>query len=165
MWAGNWWTRSRSRVHQASRTRRSPTRLPRCYKASDLLEVGMMATDVTKPRLDFRPDGASQESIVADYTEAVVPGHAKRSNFRMLLIFLSMQLVFGAVLVGYGARFANLTLGQLILAMAIAAATITVYCIGSANGGDVVCPNPPVTTPGHFRPDGSALASPVLGFR
>ena len=46
----------------------------------------MMATDVTKPRLDFRPDGASQESIVADYTEAVVPGHAKRSNFRMLLI-------------------------------------------------------------------------------
>src|SRR3989449_10866263 len=130
--------------------RRSPTRLPRCYKANDLLEVGMMATDVTKPRLDFRPDGASQESIVADYTEAVVPGHAKRSNFRMLLIFLSMQLVFGAVLVGYGARFANLTLGQLILAMAIAAATMTGYCMGSANVGALGWPTHRGTPPGSL---------------
>src|SRR3989449_2203441 len=142
--------------------RRSPTRLPRCYKANDLLEVGMMATDVTKPSLDFRPDGASQESIVADYTEAVVPGHAKRSNFRMLLIFLSMQLVFGAVLVGYGARFANLTLGQLILAMAIAAATMTVYCIGSANVGAVVGQTHAVTTRGIFGRIGSAIVSLLL---
>jgi hypothetical protein len=50
----------------------------------------------------------------------------------MLLTFGSMQLVFGAVLAGYGARFQGLSLGRLIVAMAIAAATMTVYCIGSA---------------------------------
>ena len=44
------------------------------------------------------PDtGGSGESVVADYTESVVPGSARRSNFRMLLTFGSMQLVFGAV--------------------------------------------------------------------
>src|SRR2546422_8654664 len=127
--------------------RRSPTRLPRCYKANDLLEVETMATDVTKPRTEFRPDNAAQGSIVADYTEAVVPGHAKRSNFRMLLIFLSMQLVFGAALVGYNARFQNLTLGQLIPALAIAAAAMTVYCLGPANRGAVGGPTHAVTTP------------------
>ena len=35
--------------------------------------------------------------MVADYTESVVPASARRSNFRMLLTFGSMQLVFGAV--------------------------------------------------------------------
>ena len=60
------------------------------------------------------------ESAVADYTESVVPASARRSNFRMLLTFGSMQLVFGAVLVGYDARFEGLTLGKLIVAMAIA---------------------------------------------
>src|SRR3989454_1963553 len=162
MWAGNWWARLPSPAPQATRMRRSPARLPRCYKANDLLEVGKMATDVTKRRVAFRPDGAAQESIVGDYTEAVVPGHAKRSNFRMLLIFLSMQLVFGAVLVGYSARFANLTFGQLILAMAIAAATMTLYCIGSANVGAVVGQTHAVTTRGIFGRIGSAIVSLLL---
>ena len=76
---------------------------------------------------------AAEQSVVADYTETVVPAGARRSNFRMLLTFGSMQLVFGAVLVGYDARFQGLSLGRLIVAMAIAAATMTVYCIGSAN--------------------------------
>src|SRR2546425_7423125 len=106
--------------------------------------------------------GASQESIVADYTETVVPPHAKRSNFRVFLVFMSMQLVFGAVLVGYNARFQNLTLGQLILAMAVAAATMTVYCIGSANLGAVVGQTHAVTTRSIFGRIGSAIVSLLL---
>src|SRR5437899_7337312 len=105
---------------------------------------------------------AAQESIAADYTEAVVPPHAKRSNFRVFLVFMSMQLVFGAVLVGYGARFQNLTLGQLILAMAIAAATMTVYCIGSANVGAVVGQTHAVTTRSIFGRLGSYIVSALL---
>jgi purine-cytosine permease-like protein len=105
---------------------------------------------------------ASQESIVADYTETVVPPYAKRSNFRVFLLFMSMQLVFGAVLVGYNARFQNLTLGQLILAMAIAAATMTVYCIGSANVGAVVGQTHAVTTRSIFGRIGSAIVSLLL---
>jgi purine-cytosine permease-like protein len=106
--------------------------------------------------------GAAQESIAADYTEAVVPLHAKRSNFRVFLVFMSMQLVFGAVLVGYNARFQNLTLGQLILAMAIAAATMTVYCIGSANVGAVVGQTHAVTTRSIFGRIGSGIVSLLL---
>jgi len=121
-----------------------------------------MATDVTKPRVDVRPDSGGQGSIVADYTEAVVPEHAKRSNFRVLLLFLSMQLVFGAVLVGYGARFQGLTLAQLILAMAIAATTMTVYCIGSANVGAVVGQTHAVTTRSIFGRIGSGIVSLLL---
>ena len=53
-----------------------------------------------------QPDAGTRiETAVADYTESVVPASARRSNFRMLLTFGSMQLVFGAVLVGYDARF------------------------------------------------------------
>ena len=74
---------------------------------------------------------------IADYTEAVVPKDKRRSNFRMLAQFLSMQAVFGAVLVGYGARFQGQSLGQLMVAMTIAAVVMTVYCIGSANAGAV----------------------------
>ncbi|MDQ6879198.1 MAG: hypothetical protein M3082_16200, partial [Candidatus Dormibacteraeota bacterium] len=105
---------------------------------------------------------ASDQSIVADYTEAVVPEGAKRSNFRVFLAFLSMQLVFGAVLVGYGARFQGLTLSQLILAMAIAATTMTVYCIGSANVGAVVGQTHAVTTRSIFGRIGSGLVSLLL---
>ena len=93
------------------------------------------------------PDtGGAEQSVVADYTESVVPASARRSNFRMLLTFGSMQLVFGAVLVGYTARFEGFSLGSLIIAMAIAAATMTVYCIGSANVGAVVGQTHAVTT-------------------
>ncbi len=102
------------------------------------------------------------QSIVADYTEAVVPDSAKRSNFRVFLLFMSMQLVFGAVLVGYGARFQGLTLGQLIVAMAIAATTMTVYCIGSANVGAVVGQTHAVTTRSIFGRLGSYIVSALL---
>jgi purine-cytosine permease-like protein len=102
------------------------------------------------------------ESVVADYTESVVPASARRSNFRMLLTFGSMQLVFGAVLVGYNARFQGLTLGKLIGAMAIATVAMTVYCIGSANVGAVVGQTHAVTTRGIFGTLGSALVSLLL---
>ena len=120
-----------------------------------------MATGIESRGVDA-PTAASQESIVADYTESVVPAHAKRPNFRMFLAFMSMQLVFGAVLVGYNARFQNLTLGQLILAMAIAAATMTIYCIGSANVGSVVGQTHAVTTRSIFGRIGSAIVSLLL---
>ena len=109
------------------------------------------------------PDtGVDESSVVADYTEAVVPASARRSNFRMLLTFGSMQLVFGAVLVGYTARFEGLSLGSLMIAMAIAAATMTVYCIGSANVGAVVGQTHAVTTRGIFGTIGSAIVSLLL---
>jgi cytosine permease len=106
--------------------------------------------------------GVDESSVVADYTEAVVPASARRSNFRMLLTFGSMQLVFGAVLVGYTARFEGLSLGSLMIAMAIAATTMTVYCIGSANVGAVVGQTHAVTTRGIFGTIGSALVSLLL---
>jgi len=106
--------------------------------------------------------GAQQETAVSDYTESVVPLSARRSNFRMLLTFGSMQLVFGAVLVGYDARFQGMTLGRLIVAMAIAAAAMTVYCLGSANVGAVVGQTHAVTTRSIFGTLGSALVSLLL---
>jgi purine-cytosine permease-like protein len=106
--------------------------------------------------------GSQLETAVADFTESVVPLSARRSNFRMLLTFGSMQLVFGAVLVGYDARFQGMTLGRLILAMAIAAAAMTVYCLGSANVGAVVGQTHAVTTRGIFGTLGSAIVSLLL---
>jgi len=117
-------------------------------------------------RVRWRPGQQRTESpgqsVVADYTESVVPDAARRSNFRMFLTFGSMQLVFGAVLVGYTARFQGLSLGRLILAMAIAALTMTVYCIGSANVGAVVGQTHSVTTRGIFGTVGSAIVSLLL---
>jgi purine-cytosine permease-like protein len=106
--------------------------------------------------------GASEESVVSDYTEAVVPLKARRSNFRMFLTFSSMQLVFGAVLVGYGARFQGLALHQLVLAMAIAASAMTAYCIGSANVGAAVGQTHAVTTRSVFGTIGSGIVSLLL---
>jgi purine-cytosine permease-like protein len=105
---------------------------------------------------------APVDSIEADYTETVVPVYARRSNLRMLLTFMSMQLVFGAVLVGYGARIGGLTLGDLMVAMAIAATVMTLYCIGSANVGAVVGMTHAVATRGVFGTIGSAIVSVLL---
>jgi purine-cytosine permease-like protein len=80
----------------------------------------------------------------------------------MLLTFGSMQLVFGAVLVGYNARFQGMTLGRLAEAMTVAAVSMTVYCIGSANVGAVVGQTHAVTTRGIFGTLGSALVSLLL---
>ena len=118
-------------------------------------------SDVSKPQVDG-VGGAEQTSIEADYTESVVPPQAKRTNFRMFLLFMSLQLVFGAVLVGYNARFQGISLGQLIVAMAIAAATMTLYCIGSANVGAVVGQTHAVTTRSIFGRVGSGLVSLLL---
>lgn len=107
-------------------------------------------------------DASWVETAIADYTESVVPQSARRSNFRMLLTFGSMQLVFGAVLVGYNARFQGMTLGTLAEAMLVAAVTMTVYCIGSANVGAVVGQTHAVTTRGIFGTLGSALVSLLL---
>jgi purine-cytosine permease-like protein len=115
---------------------------------------------------DRDPSGAAaaraEASVVADYTESVVPAAARRSNFRMLLTFGSMQLVFGAVLVGYDARFQGLSFGRLIGAMAIAATAMTVYCIGSANVGAFVGQTHAVTTRGIFGWLGSGIVSLLL---
>jgi purine-cytosine permease-like protein len=107
-------------------------------------------------------DVAREESTVGDYTEMVVPQQARRSNFRMLLTFGSMQLVFGAVLVGYDARFQGFTLGKLALAMAIAVVTMTVYCIGSANVGSTVGMTHAVTSRSIFGRIGSIIVSALL---
>src|SRR5438270_800256 len=121
-----------------------------------------MATGSKTRVMDELTVGAAQESIAADYTEAVVPPHAKRSNFRVFLVFISMQLVFGAVLVGYTARFEGFSLASLIIAMAIAAGTMTVYCIGSANVGAVVGQTHAVTTRSIFGRIGSGIVSLLL---
>ena len=113
--------------------------------------------------LSVSPASAGEEtSVISDYTEAVVPASARRSNFRMLATFGSMQLVFGAVLVGYDARFQGLSLGRLIGAMAIAATAMTVYCIGSANVGAFVGQTHAVTTRGVFGWLGSGIVSLLL---
>ncbi|HEY5986624.1 MAG TPA: hypothetical protein VIV12_09640, partial [Streptosporangiaceae bacterium] len=114
------------------------------------------------PTAQRRSLPAQSQSMVADYTEAVVPPGARRSNVRMFLTFGSMQLVFGAVLVGYSARFQGLSLARLVEAMALAAATMTVYCIGSANVGAVVGQTHAVTTRGIFGTLGSAIVSLLL---
>jgi purine-cytosine permease-like protein len=115
-----------------------------------------------QPSSAGQEDGSWVETAVADYTESVVPQSERRSNFRMLLTFGSMQLVFGAVLVGYNARFQGMTLGRLAEAMLVAAVTMTVYCIGSANVGAVVGQTHAVTTRGIFGTLGSALVSLLL---
>lgn len=108
------------------------------------------------------PFAEPTESIVDDYTETVVPAAARRSNFMMLLTFGSMQLVFGAVLVGYTARFQGLTFGRLIVALTIASIAMTIYCIGSANVGAVVGQTHAVTTRGIFGRIGSKFVSVLL---
>lgn len=126
----------------------------------------MGGPDDTAARADQGADsavpGVQKQSVVADYTESVVPHSARRSNFRMFLTFGSMQLVFGAVLVGYGARFEGLSLGRLIVAMAIAAVTMTAYCIGSANIGTIAGQTHAVTTRSIFGTVGSAIVSLLL---
>jgi purine-cytosine permease-like protein len=99
---------------------------------------------------------------IADYTESVVPLAKRRSNFRMLAQFLSMQAVFGSVLVGYGARFQGLTLGELAIAMAIAVVLMTVYCIGSANAGAVTGQTHSVMARSVFGTLGAGLVSLLL---
>jgi len=102
------------------------------------------------------------EADIADYTESVVPQAKRRSNFRMLAQFLSMQAVFGTVLVGYGARFQGLTLSELTVAMLIAAAVMSLYCIGSANAGAATGQTHSVMARSIFGTIGSGLVSLLL---
>ena len=102
------------------------------------------------------------QTDIADYTESVVPASERRSNLRMLAQFMSMQAVFGAVLVGYGARFIGASLGDLMVAMAIAAIAMTVYCLGSANVGAVTGQTHSVAARTIFGTLGSAIVSVLL---
>jgi purine-cytosine permease-like protein len=70
-----------------------------------------------------------------DYTTSVVPVDKRRSNRKMFLTFVSLQATFPTLFIGYVARSQGLSLAQLALAMGIGAATMTAYCIGSANLG------------------------------
>ena len=99
---------------------------------------------------------------IADYTESVVPLNQRRSNLRMLAQFLSMQATFGAVLVGYGARFQGQSLWQLSVEMAIASLVMTIYCIGSANVGAVTGQTHSVLARSVFGTLGSGLVSVLL---
>ncbi|MGB5065795.1 MAG: cytosine permease [Albidovulum sp.] len=99
---------------------------------------------------------------IADYTESVVPLEKRRSNFRMLAQFLSMQAVFGTVLVGYGARFQGLSLGELMVAMVIASVIMSIYCIGSANAGAVTGQTHSVMARSIFGTLGSGIVSVLL---
>jgi purine-cytosine permease-like protein len=99
---------------------------------------------------------------VADYTESVVPLDKRRSNFRMLAQFLSMQATFGTILVGYGARFQGLSLTQLLVALAIATGLMTLYCIGSANNGASTGQTLPVLSRNVFGVLGAGFVSILL---
>ena len=120
------------------------------------------ATHASAPPPGPPPAHVDEAAAVADYTETVVPQSVRRSNWRMFLQFSSMQLVFGAVLVGYTARFQGLTLGQLAVAMAIAVTAMTVYCVGSANVGAVVGQTTASTTRSVFGRIGSSMVSVLL---
>src|SRR5579864_62507 len=96
---------------------------------------------------------------VADYTESVVPLDKRRSNFRMLAQFLSMQATFGTILVGYGARFQGLSLTQLLVALAIATGLMSLYCIGSANSGAATGQTLPVLSRNVFGVLGAGFVS------
>jgi purine-cytosine permease-like protein len=100
--------------------------------------------------------------LAQDYTDSVVPLSERRSNFRMFLTFLSMQATFGAVYVGYTARFEGLSFTQLIAAMAIATVAMSLYCIGSANAGATVGQTTSVMTRGIFGKLGSRFVSVLL---
>ncbi|MFB7166096.1 cytosine permease [Streptomyces sp. NPDC056242] len=100
--------------------------------------------------------------VAQDYTDSVVPQSERRSNVRMMLTFLSMQATFGAAYVGYTARFEGLTFTQLIVAMAIATAAMSLYCFGAANTGAAVGQTTSVMTRGVFGRLGSRLVSVLL---
>ena len=105
---------------------------------------------------------AEWEAGEQDYTDAVVPQSVRRPNWKMLLTFLSMQATFGAVYVGYTARFEGLSFQQLIIAMAIATAAMSLYCVASANAGAVVGQTSAVMTRGKLGRVGSRNGSLLL---
>lgn len=99
---------------------------------------------------------------VADYTESVVPLDKRRSNFRMLAQFLSMQATFGTILVGYGARFQGLTLPDLLIALTVAVGLMCLYCVGSANGGSATGQTLSVLSRNVFGVVGAGFVSILL---
>jgi purine-cytosine permease-like protein len=119
----------------------------------------MSATTTPTDRATSDPhwEGAEQ-----DYTDTVVPQSARRSNFKMLLTFLSMQATFGSAYVGYTARFEGLSFTHLMIAMAIAAVTMSLYCVAAANCGAVVGQTSAVMTRGIFGRLGSRIVSLLL---
>ncbi|WP_425825588.1 hypothetical protein [Streptomyces fractus] len=114
---------------------------------------------IGKSRPVSTPDGSG---AAQDYTDSVVPQSERRSNLRILLTFLSMQATFGAAYVGYTARFEGLTFTQLIVAMSIATAAMSLYCFGAANTGAAVGQTTSVMTRGVFGRIGSRFVSVLL---
>jgi purine-cytosine permease-like protein len=102
------------------------------------------------------------EATEQDYTDTVVPQSARKPNWKMLLTFLSMQATFGTAYVGYTARFQGLSFTQLMIAMAIAAATMSLYCIAAANAGAKIGQTSAVMTRGVFGRLGSRIVSFLL---
>lgn len=97
-----------------------------------------------------------------DYTTSVVPLTKRRSNLRMFLTFVSLQATFPTLFAGYVARSQGLSLGQLMLAMGIASATMIVYCIGAANLGAVTGQTHTLITRTIFGRWGSGLVSLLM---
>ncbi|MFL6098734.1 MAG: purine-cytosine permease family protein [Actinomycetales bacterium] len=97
-----------------------------------------------------------------DYTNHVVPLAKRKTHLKMLLTFLSMQATFPAVYVGYTARFEGMNIARFLVAMALATAIMTLYCIGSANAGAVAGQTSSVMTRSIFGRAGSAVVSALL---
>lgn len=112
--------------------------------------------------VESNSDSQERVSGEQDYTNVVVPESARRSNFRILITFMSTVAAFGTVYVGYTARFEGLSFIQLIVAMGIATATMSLYCIGSANSGAVVGQTSAVMARSIFGKVGSRLVSLLL---
>lgn len=78
---------------------------------------------------------AEAVSLTGDYDEAVVPESQRRSKTGMFLVWVTLQVALSVVYTGFLARSEGLSLGQLLIACAIAVATMLVYGMAAANVG------------------------------
>jgi purine-cytosine permease-like protein len=81
-----------------------------------------------------RPD-AEDVSLTGDYDEAVVPDSKRRSKTSMFLVWVTLQVALSVVYTGFLARSEGLSLGQLLIACAIAVGTMLIYGMLAANVG------------------------------
>lgn len=78
---------------------------------------------------------AGAVTLTGDYDEAVVPDSERRSKTGMFLVWVTLQIALSVVYTGFLARSEGLSLGQLLIACAIAVAAMLVYGMGAANVG------------------------------
>jgi purine-cytosine permease-like protein len=74
-------------------------------------------------------------SLTGDYDEAVVPDDKRRSNTSMFLVWVTLQIALSVVYTGFLARSEGLSLGQLLIACAVALGAMLLYGMGAANVG------------------------------